>query len=120
MIRRPPRSTLFPYTTLFRSLKVAVTFDADAAFHSGADFVDLVLKTAERLADAFVNHVLAAAHAHLALDDAPARNHAARDGHALGQFKHLPDFRRADDDILDKRIEQSGHRLFHLVNQFVN
>src|SRR5438270_7549007 len=31
MIRRPPRSTLFPYTTLFRSLKVlpamAVTLD---------------------------------------------------------------------------------------------
>src|SRR3712207_6931626 len=24
MIRRPPRSTLFPYTTLFRSVKVAV------------------------------------------------------------------------------------------------
>src|SRR2546425_9115386 len=24
MIRRPPRSTLFPYTTLFRSLKVAM------------------------------------------------------------------------------------------------
>src|SRR3712207_7394971 len=24
MIRRPPRSTLFPYTTLFRSLRVAV------------------------------------------------------------------------------------------------
>src|SRR5258708_10800609 len=30
MIRRPPRSTLFPYTTLFRSLRVedAGTFDA--------------------------------------------------------------------------------------------
>src|SRR5438067_3206628 len=25
MIRRPPRSTLFPYTTLFRSLNVAYT-----------------------------------------------------------------------------------------------
>src|SRR2546430_12909281 len=25
MIRRPPRSTLFPYTTLFRSLAVALT-----------------------------------------------------------------------------------------------
>src|SRR3712207_7608307 len=25
MIRRPPRSTLFPYTTLFRSLMLAVT-----------------------------------------------------------------------------------------------
>src|SRR2546430_7325294 len=26
MIRRPPRSTLFPYTTLFRSLAVAARF----------------------------------------------------------------------------------------------
>src|SRR3712207_9591565 len=30
MIRRPPRSTLFPYTTLFRSLKT-ITADAPAA-----------------------------------------------------------------------------------------
>src|SRR2546422_5484803 len=30
MIRRPPRSTLFPYTTLFRSSKVAILmFDAN-------------------------------------------------------------------------------------------
>src|SRR2546425_4748080 len=27
MIRRPPRSTLFPYTTLFRSLRPAETFN---------------------------------------------------------------------------------------------
>src|SRR2546430_3049018 len=26
MIRRPPRSTLFPYTTLFRSIRPAATF----------------------------------------------------------------------------------------------
>src|SRR5258705_8733757 len=26
MIRRPPRSTLFPYTTLFRSIKVTKSF----------------------------------------------------------------------------------------------
>src|SRR2546427_12711186 len=32
MIRRPPRSTLFPYTTLFRSLWVAFRFEQrDAA-----------------------------------------------------------------------------------------
>src|SRR2546427_11751877 len=44
MIRRPPRSTLFPYTTLFRSLFVgvrAVNFggieECDAAFHGRAD-----------------------------------------------------------------------------------
>src|SRR3712207_7778566 len=28
MIRRPPRSTLFPYTTLFRSLKVVTIYPA--------------------------------------------------------------------------------------------
>src|SRR5260370_37428791 len=27
MIRRPPRSTLFPYTTLFRSLSITELFD---------------------------------------------------------------------------------------------
>src|SRR3712207_7322338 len=33
MIRRPPRSTLFPYTTLFRSFKTAV--DVWGADHAG-------------------------------------------------------------------------------------
>src|SRR3712207_8219511 len=35
MIRRPPRSTLFPYTTLFRSLAAAhpPRFDRSAAHH---------------------------------------------------------------------------------------
>ena len=46
--------------------KFAEAFDADAAFHAGADFVDLVLEPAQRLRDALVNDVLAAAHAHLA------------------------------------------------------
>src|SRR2546430_5152752 len=32
MIRRPPRSTLFPYTTLFRSL-IYQTIDYDAGTH---------------------------------------------------------------------------------------
>src|SRR3712207_8412989 len=32
MIRRPPRSTLFPYTTLFRSLWAVPTSDDRAAF----------------------------------------------------------------------------------------
>src|SRR3712207_8332137 len=31
MIRRPPRSTLFPYTTLFRSYGVAKTYLAEVA-----------------------------------------------------------------------------------------
>src|SRR5688572_31950496 len=35
MIRRPPRSTLFPYTTLFRSVFAAARAPADAADLSG-------------------------------------------------------------------------------------
>src|SRR3712207_7310323 len=31
MIRRPPRSTLFPYTTLFRSNPIAIYHDPDLA-----------------------------------------------------------------------------------------
>src|SRR5438876_8768566 len=31
MLRRPPRSTLFPYTTLFRSVMATRTGDLDAA-----------------------------------------------------------------------------------------
>src|SRR2546425_3919313 len=33
MIRRPPRSTLFPYTTLFRSLAAAAAQSADPRAH---------------------------------------------------------------------------------------
>src|SRR3712207_9553171 len=40
MIRRPPRSTLFPYTTLFRS--ETVDHRLDAAIEIGADAVHLV------------------------------------------------------------------------------
>src|SRR2546422_4523375 len=36
MIRRPPRSTLFPYTTLFRSLRVAHDGDAVLDRHRAA------------------------------------------------------------------------------------
>src|SRR3712207_4240225 len=36
MIRRPPRSTLFPYTTLFRSLDdTYVFFTSDNGWHAG-------------------------------------------------------------------------------------
>src|SRR3712207_7295715 len=34
MIRRPPRSTLFPYTTLFRSLNNDNTFDCSSIYEA--------------------------------------------------------------------------------------
>src|SRR5256885_9643676 len=36
MIRRPPRSTLFPYTTLFRSLLLILVTEPMAALHRTA------------------------------------------------------------------------------------
>src|SRR2546422_2113151 len=47
MIRRPPRSTLFPYTTLFRSMKdkrVRVDInDVSVILHASTDRFDAVL-----------------------------------------------------------------------------
>src|SRR2546426_9493719 len=40
MIRRPPRSTLFPYTTLFRSLERAAVIDPRDAPAARADRLD--------------------------------------------------------------------------------
>src|SRR5256885_12123114 len=37
MIRRPPRSTLFPYTTLFRSPREVLGDDADEALERAED-----------------------------------------------------------------------------------
>src|SRR3712207_8799011 len=61
MIRRPPRSTLFPYTTLFRSLVVAaaaaLVLDADKSTGALRDALgahDPVLVVAGGLAAVFI------------------------------------------------------------------
>src|SRR2546426_7052979 len=41
MIRRPPRSTLFPYTTLFRSPELRLQIDR---IHLGDNAVDLIVE----------------------------------------------------------------------------
>src|SRR3989441_12236839 len=45
MIRRPPRSTLFPYTTLFRSRVEVVVFTPELARLAPEEFVRDVLRT---------------------------------------------------------------------------
>src|SRR3712207_7137623 len=53
MIRRPPRSTLFPYTTLFRSRRGRDEVDLHAAQQLGdADLVGLVVQAARVVEDA--------------------------------------------------------------------
>src|SRR5437899_5528594 len=48
MIRRPPRSTLFPYTTLFRSRYFATHgfTNADAALHAKAQMARMIQEQA--------------------------------------------------------------------------
>src|SRR5688572_31002870 len=47
MIRRPPRSTLFPYTTLFRSLQFAQTEIARAAVGLAESFAEVADQRSE-------------------------------------------------------------------------
>src|SRR3712207_7465446 len=42
MIRRPPRSTLFPYTTLFRSKKIIERIDSSTKILIDECFIELV------------------------------------------------------------------------------
>src|SRR3989449_6026635 len=47
MIRRPPRSTLFPYTTLFRSEAAALAADVRTGFARLARALDVLTERAE-------------------------------------------------------------------------
>src|SRR5258706_4224037 len=48
MIRRPPRSTLFPYTTLFRSLRRGIPHAVDARAELAAEEAVAVIARAPR------------------------------------------------------------------------
>src|SRR5438874_6103811 len=64
MIRRPPRSTLFPYTTLFRSKIVEETIAQDMTLISGIPpwvqmyFDRLIERTGKKIKDIFPNFSL--------------------------------------------------------------
>src|SRR5260370_28819819 len=49
MIRRPPRSTLFPYTTLFRSIDSPDLVQASSTLISSAAVLELTTRNVERL-----------------------------------------------------------------------
>src|SRR5687768_18533167 len=47
-IRRPPRSTLFPYTTLFRSYVHPVNIQTACLIMEGAEFTENIINGVER------------------------------------------------------------------------
>src|SRR2546430_9056191 len=51
MIRRPPRSTLFPYTTLFRSISVMTTYLRRE--HDGGEAIMRISNAAYQMFDRF-------------------------------------------------------------------
>src|SRR3712207_9013207 len=55
MIRRPPRSTLFPYTTLFRSVPTVMGFDARLQFVHEDDGLEALRLAATGTATGIVN-----------------------------------------------------------------
>src|SRR5260370_436761 len=133
MIRRPPRSTLFPYTTLFRSIVHAALEELLVGQHreaGGADALAVAIGIALRDVgggEVLADHALAAAglldlgdHAGLAGGDLGAqrahevaREHPAfggaapvRQGHALLGGGHFLHFHVAD------LLEDVGHVAF--------
>src|SRR5256886_16135849 len=58
MIRRPPRSTLFPYTTLFRSIqKLQATIEMDPNFANGHYKLALVYEIKGMYKEAVEEHL---------------------------------------------------------------
>src|SRR3712207_1065507 len=122
MIRRPPRSTLFPYTTLFRSLRNRHGLD-DRSVHAVGDLVSEldrnfleagglepcdVLATRERSGDAAdVGAALRAL-----LDGEPVFGDDIRDPDTPARLQHAPDLhqhgwlvhREVDDAVRDHDV----------------
>src|SRR5258705_4597988 len=80
MIRRPPRSTLFPYTTLFRSLSVTARESTTGAEAS------VTVKPSYGLADADIERMLR-----------DSFEHAREDMHARALHEHRVDAQRLID-----------------------
>src|SRR3712207_7868368 len=78
MIRRPPRSTLFPYTTLFRSLEGLGGREGKAA-DTGADYAALTRLYGIEIADAQIRWAVEAERALVAEEERAAPPSSRRD-----------------------------------------
>src|SRR5256886_8954564 len=102
MIRRPPRSTLFPYTTLFRSRK--------NVRYRGEDIRkgDVVLGAGTPLGPAQLGVLASIAHATPLVYDAPRVAF-------MGSGDEIVDLDRADDILSGKKVATSNSYTLHAL-----
>src|SRR2546422_9174199 len=103
MIRRPPRSTLFPYTTLFRSVRVIP--DAPPGIRDAHHFHE-ARRLSQRLL--LLHHLV---------DDEPLRNLVAHREHRVERGRRLLEDERdlAAADTADPALGK-GHEVAPLVD----
>src|SRR2546422_4045465 len=108
MIRRPPRSTLFPYTTLFRSLVNAHHADVRAGpqgfFHSCDGIVCVGIRATGTGVDVH--------YAHLHPTKRPGQFGSAIDGHLLAGYRINSNLTAKEQLILVTDIEVEDARIF--------
>src|SRR3712207_741729 len=141
MIRRPPRSTLFPYTTLFRSrgsrarllahleglddvleLDVVERPETDTALVAVADLGHVVLEATQRLDGEVVGDdpPVADQPGLRVPGDRPAADDGARHVADPRHPEDLADLRRAERDLLVLRLEHALEGRLDLLDRLVD
>src|SRR3712207_9067855 len=104
MIRRPPRSTLFPYTTLFRSIDndvwgTEVAIGVDTALNTALETIDRIKDTASSHHRAHVIEVMGRNCGYLALMSAIAGG---------AEAVLVPEFEPDPEDLIDRKSVVEG------------
>src|SRR5256884_6393785 len=113
MIRRPPRSTLFPYTTLFRSVPLAASHARDLDRPEQAGFAKRLLrrKFLRRIAIRHVDDEHASRPRLLVLGERPAREHddvlVALEVREMRFARRLPDRLAVGPIFVDHDVEHA-------------
>src|SRR3989442_16043833 len=112
MIRRPPRSTLFPYTTLFRSrrpraqIRVFHGIQAGFGLHAPAERGSHLFASLAEVADGLVivpEDLLALLELHEVV-------HVGHDGWLLGQSENIrAEVKHFGGDVLVRAVDQADH-----------
>src|SRR3712207_7658604 len=113
MIRRPPRSTLFPYTTLFRSLRLGRAGGADQPAGAGeAARYKLPREEALPLVGARQSERVRAlgGEVEAGIEGRVADKHDGPAPERGGAGKRLPHQFRADPEALQRRIDRKSTR----------